>query len=92
MQACFDLSLQRHWILELDSSTSAKFSRHIVVRLPGLAFADNAHVGAFVRRVVAGALVRGQSCSRLCGLMVAREGDKGGQTLFVDMSVYSRNR
>lgn len=38
-------------MLELDSSTPAKFSRHVVVRTPGAAFRTNAHVGAFVREV-----------------------------------------
>ena len=39
------------WALELDSSTASKFSRHVIVRAPGVAFASNAHVGAFVREV-----------------------------------------
>lgn len=35
-------------VIELDSSTPQKFSRHVIIRLPGAAFASNAHVGAFV--------------------------------------------
>jgi hypothetical protein len=40
--------------LELDSSTEVKFSRHVIVHLKGgRLFRSNAHVGSFVRRVVA---------------------------------------
>ena len=39
--------------VELDSSTDAKFSRHVVLKLPGgAAFADNSHVGRLVRECV----------------------------------------
>lgn len=56
LAACFGLRLQPGWVLELDSSTEAKFSRHLHVRIPGHAFEDNFHVGAFVRRLCALAL------------------------------------
>ncbi|KAI9159989.1 hypothetical protein LWI28_004026 [Acer negundo] len=36
------------WIIELDSSTGEKFSRHLVIRIPKTAFKDNSHAGAFV--------------------------------------------
>lgn len=39
-------------VLELDSTTPAKFSRHLVVRTPGHAFRGPVHVGAFVRHVM----------------------------------------
>ena len=35
-------------VLDLDSSTAAKFSHHLIVHIPGWAFASNAHVGRFV--------------------------------------------
>jgi len=38
-------------VLELDSSSPVKFSRHLLVRVPGWAFAHNADVGAFVRSI-----------------------------------------
>jgi hypothetical protein len=41
------------WILELDSTTAEKFSRHLLVRVPGWAFRDNNQVGALVRRICA---------------------------------------
>lgn len=43
--------LPPQWVLELDSSTPTKFSRHLIVRVPGWAFASNADVGAFVRSI-----------------------------------------
>ncbi|KAF2315540.1 hypothetical protein GH714_040041 [Hevea brasiliensis] len=36
------------WIVELDSSTAEKFSRHLIIRIPKAAFKDNSHAGAFV--------------------------------------------
>ncbi|XP_054811773.1 uncharacterized protein LOC129312981 isoform X2 [Prosopis cineraria] len=36
------------WIVELDSSTDEKFSRHLIIRIPKSAFKDNSHAGAFV--------------------------------------------
>lgn len=32
-------------VLNLDSSTSEKFSRHLIFMLPSVAFKDNSHVG-----------------------------------------------
>lgn len=39
-------------IVEMDSTTDTKFSRHFVLPLPGRAFANNLHVGAFVSYVL----------------------------------------
>ncbi|XP_021892244.1 DNA-directed primase/polymerase protein isoform X4 [Carica papaya] len=39
------------WVVELDSSTADKFSRHLIVRIPETAFKDNSHTGAFVAEV-----------------------------------------
>ncbi|KAG0447026.1 hypothetical protein HPP92_028539, partial [Vanilla planifolia] len=38
-------------VVELDSSTDEKFSRHLIIRLPKVAFKDNSHVGAFVSEI-----------------------------------------
>ena len=38
--------------MELDSSTAAKFSRHLLIRMPGAAFASNFHAGAFVKSLL----------------------------------------
>ena len=49
VQERFDVQLEDSWIIELDSSTPAKFSRHLVIRVPSAAFQSNSHVGAFVK-------------------------------------------
>lgn len=39
LQRRWGLALEPDCTLELDSSTATKFSRHLIVRLPGAAFA-----------------------------------------------------
>ena len=48
----FHVQVEDKGILELDSSTETKFSRHLIVRLPGVAFADNTHVGALIKEIL----------------------------------------
>lgn len=45
----YSLTCTRACVLELDSSTKAKFSRHLIFHLPGAVFADNISMGNFVR-------------------------------------------
>ncbi|KAL6508411.1 hypothetical protein OROHE_021953 [Orobanche hederae] len=97
----FDLLLEKYsiqgtedFIVELDSSTQEKFSRHLIIRLPKTAFKDNSHVGAFIAEV----------CSRIHScrekdenyekLLVSKDSNAAGSPyqLFVDTAVYSRNR
>jgi hypothetical protein len=40
-------------ILELDSSSEAKWSRHCVIRMPGAAFVDNIQAGNFIKQATA---------------------------------------
>jgi hypothetical protein len=51
------LVLEDSWVWELDSSSGAKWSRHIVVRMPGAAFGNNLAMGAFVQQIMARPLV-----------------------------------
>lgn len=44
----YSIQGNKEWILELDSSTEAKFSRHLIIRIEKTAFKDNSHAGAFV--------------------------------------------
>ncbi len=73
VQSSFNLDLSEDWVLELDSSTAAKFSRHVIIALPGAAFQSNAHVGAFVRDMTArpapgsGEGCEGQGSAESCG-------------------------
>ena len=47
------IAVEPHWYVELDSSTPAKFSRHVTLRIPGAAFACNLDVGSFLARILA---------------------------------------
>uniref|UniRef100_A0A383WFI1 DNA-directed primase/polymerase protein n=1 Tax=Tetradesmus obliquus TaxID=3088 RepID=A0A383WFI1_TETOB len=89
LQQLFSIPWHDSYALELDSSTPSKFSRHLVVRLPGMAFADACHAGRFARLVLLRLLQRGSS--QAAGLLV-RNKDGDGFSTFVDMGVYTRNR
>ncbi|KAK2077432.1 hypothetical protein QBZ16_004277 [Prototheca wickerhamii] len=82
-QLDLELDVNAH-ALELDSSTTSKFSRHLIVALPDAAFASNAHVGALVREI----------CDEIWE--DHRQGHPtacvGSECLLVDQAVYSRNR
>ncbi|CAN8302132.1 unnamed protein product [Cochlearia groenlandica] len=80
------------WIVELDSSTKDKFSRHLVVIIPKVAFKDNIHVGAFVGELCSRIVNAKAKDERLCKLFVHKEANDSASILFVDTAVYSRNR
>ena len=52
VQEMFGLELDLTWVYELDSSSSTKFSRHLVIRVPGMAFCSNIHAGCLVARAL----------------------------------------
>lgn len=66
-------------VLELDSSTAAKFSRHLVVDVPGAAVQSNVVVGDLLSR-----------CLDDPALLVRKDGAGEELVPFVDMAVYSR--
>lgn len=51
VQAAFKIEFDPAWVMELESDASHKFSRHLIIQIPGMAFANNLHVGAFVNDV-----------------------------------------
>lgn len=85
-------------IVDLDSTTALKFSRHLIVRVSGAAFCDNTHVGSFVRDVLASLQKRGDDEPLVAALFVAPKASKdprkpsAARVCFVDTSVYTRNR
>ncbi|KFK26881.1 hypothetical protein AALP_AA8G305600 [Arabis alpina] len=83
---------QEDWIVELDSSTKDKFSRHLIVIIPKVAFKDNLHVGAFVGELCSRIVNAKEKDERLCKLFVHKEANDSASLLFVDTAVYSRNR
>ncbi|KAL9179272.1 hypothetical protein ACHAXT_008562 [Thalassiosira profunda] len=103
-QLTYDLSIDRSGMVDLDSSTPKKFSRHWILHLPnGELFSDAREAGIFVKGFVArleeekdsGAL---QSRGRKLlanNLFVNAEDSKEDDpklTRFIDLGVYTRNR
>ncbi|KAK9825930.1 hypothetical protein WJX81_007732 [Elliptochloris bilobata] len=89
LQSEWGLRLEPDWVWELDSSGPAKWSRHVVVRVPGAALRDTAAAGALVARLLA----RPEAAA----LRVRKEvkGAAPGEQHFtsvVDTAVYTRNR
>jgi hypothetical protein len=62
---CSVAPVQRH-ILHLDSTTDTKFSRHLVITIPGVVWADNSHAGAAVTAFVL-------RCCTACGVSLGQE-------------------
>ena len=68
----FGLELDSSWVMELDSTTERKLSRHLIVLIPGAAFASNAQVGAFVHEVCALAASRREEQPAVAELFVKK--------------------
>ncbi len=66
----FQLEVPLSCVLELDSSTSDKFSRHLLVRLPQQAWASNGHLGQLLAYM--------RTLPDFQQLMVAKEDGVGG--------------
>ena len=83
-------------IVDLDSSTPQKFSRHIIIRMRDAAFSSNVHVGSFVHELLSSFLARRANEPPIAAMFVApptsRAPSAAAQVSFVDTSVYSRNR
>ena len=103
----FGISIDKDHIVELDSTTDRKFSRHLIIPLgKDKALASNAHAGAIAAAVVGriyekiteeGEKVAQTTSSsgrgsRFKQLLVRGSGDSDRLTPFIDLSVYSRNR
>ncbi|KAI8908968.1 hypothetical protein EDD86DRAFT_247250 [Gorgonomyces haynaldii] len=65
-------------LVELDSTTSTKFSRHLIVH--GIVFESNAHCGSYVQQ-----LLRHLPPSLTVNT-------KTGSSVFIDLGVYTKNR
>ncbi|XP_052266750.1 DNA-directed primase/polymerase protein-like isoform X1 [Dreissena polymorpha] len=53
LKTIFNISCTRDDVLDLDSSTEAKFSRHLIFQIKDAAFRDNIHEGKFVHYLLA---------------------------------------
>lgn len=100
----FSVSCDRRNVLDFDSTTNSKFSRHLVFQLPKTYFRDNYNVGNFVRMIcdkLRLVILSESALHDLCtkcglseedvlGLFVA---DKHGVSkTFCDEAVYTKNR
>uniref|UniRef100_A0A3Q1MFJ5 DNA-directed primase/polymerase protein n=1 Tax=Bos taurus TaxID=9913 RepID=A0A3Q1MFJ5_BOVIN len=52
LQEFYTVNCSAEDVLNLDSSTEEKFSRHLIFQLHDVAFKDNIHVGNFVRKIL----------------------------------------
>jgi len=82
----FGLRVEDEDLVELDSSTPAKFSRHLVVRAPGVAFRDNVHAGAVAKSLVARAAEARAGGDARGGLLFVQQED-AREAPFVDLAV-----
>ena len=91
----------RYNVVNLDSSTSEKFSRHVIFNIRDVAFKDNYHAGRFVKSVCTDILnyVTSKekqhdilSCFDKTQLEQLIVETKKGKRLFVDTAVYTKNR
>ncbi len=64
MSLDFGVSVTPGDVIELDSSTPSKFSRHLIVDSPSAAFCDNRQAGEFVRELCSG--LGTEQRARLC--------------------------
>ncbi|PNI43487.1 PRIMPOL isoform 1 [Pan troglodytes] len=56
LQELYSVNCSAEDVLNLDSSTDEKFSRHLIFQLHDVAFKDNIHVGNFLRKILQPAL------------------------------------
>lgn len=96
----FNVTCSRKNIIDLTGTSPLKFSRHLIFNIPGVAFANNAHAGSFVRMVCnnirlwseskEGVEIPGISSQNLKELFVLNSNNQ--KVLFCDEGVYSKNR
>ncbi|KAI5009084.1 hypothetical protein ZWY2020_010132 [Hordeum vulgare] len=94
LQDKYSIEGQEEWIIELDSSNEEKFSRHLIIRIPKIAFKDNSHVGAFISEICSRIAAQRAANPNLDKLYITKDssGAQPVDQLFVDTAVYSRNR
>ncbi|CAB4301932.1 unnamed protein product [Prunus armeniaca] len=90
----YSIQGNKEWILELDSSTEAKFSRHLIIRIEKTAFKDNSHAGAFVTEICSRISSAKERDGRFGNFFVRKDSKSSNSAsqLFVDTAVYTRNR
>ncbi|KAF4517026.1 hypothetical protein B566_EDAN013219 [Ephemera danica] len=94
----YHLKIDRTMILDLDSTTDKKFSRHLIYQIPFLCFASNYEVGLLIQEICTWIRVGDE---KLCSDVGITEDElkslivkdrHGKDKLFCDEGVYSKNR
>ncbi|KAJ6684082.1 hypothetical protein OIU85_007740 [Salix viminalis] len=90
----YSIQGNQDWIVELESSTAEKFSRHLIIRIPKTAFKDNTHAGAFVSEICSRIHSARGKDERFENMFVRKDSSSAEppSQLFIDAAVYSRNR
>ncbi|KAG7200776.1 hypothetical protein KM043_003153 [Ampulex compressa] len=96
----YGLPCNRTNVVNLDSSTDEKFSRHLIFTIRDIAFSDNQHVGRLINMIcvdISDYTNRGMSCKVLDSIEKADVEElyvetKKGRMLFIDTGVYTKNR
>ncbi|KAG5227418.1 hypothetical protein OIU77_001255 [Salix suchowensis] len=90
----YSIQGNQDWIVELESSTAEKFSRHLIIRIPNTAFKDNTHAGAFVSEICSRIHSARGKDERFENMFVRKDSSSAEppSQLLIDAAVYSRNR
>ncbi|XP_032687922.1 DNA-directed primase/polymerase protein-like [Odontomachus brunneus] len=97
----YHLLCDRNSILILDSTSSEKFSRHVIFTMKDMAFKDNSHVGRFIKTIYNDIMFYLNSDIQSHGILKHfNKADieemlvvtKHGKKLFIDNGVYTKNR
>ncbi|EZA49165.1 hypothetical protein DMN91_004952 [Ooceraea biroi] len=97
----YHLLCDRSNFLILDSTSSEKFSRHVIFTMKDVSFKDNSHVGRFVKTICSDIMLHLKSDVQTQGILshfdkadideMLVETDRG-KRLFIDHGVYTKNR
>lgn len=97
----YHLLCDRSNFLILDSTSSKKFSRHVVLTMKNMSFKDNSHVGRFMKTICNDIMLYLNSDTPIHGILghvekanleELRVETGHGKRLFVDTGVYTKNR
>ncbi len=76
----------RTHIIDLESSTTIKFSRHLIVRIPYHCFENNIHCGSFVRMMLETTIAEGRLKRKDIARLFVRD-SKGKEVFFADLGM-----
>lgn len=97
----YHLLCDKNNVLILDSTSSKKFSRHVIFTIKDMAFKDNLHIGRFIKTIYNDIMFYLKSDTPIHGILnhfnrtdleeMVVETNRG-KKLFIDNGVYTKNR